>query len=140
MVTKALPRDQLPDAQRSRVTNNSRLFAQGGNMRGAWVRRFRDVQYLHLSDLGGPAAVSESENSLIRRVAVITIELERLEAKFSAIDDPSPDSLDLYQRMTNSLRRLLETLSAGLNRRPRDVTPSIHDFLDAMPKHEGDPA
>jgi hypothetical protein len=61
-------------------------------------------------------------------VAVITIELERLESKFSEIDDPSPDSLDFYQRMTNSLRRLLETLSAGLSRRPKDVTPN---YLEA---------
>jgi hypothetical protein len=88
-------------------------------MRSPWVRRFRDVQYLHLSDLGGPAAVSESENSLVRRAAVLTVQLEQIEAKFSANPDASAADLDLYQRMTNTLRRLLETL--GIKRRPRDI-------------------
>ena len=63
----------------------------------------------HLSDLGGYASASEAEHSLVKRVATFTVELERLEGKFSATDDPSSDSLDLYQRMTNTLRRLLET-------------------------------
>ena len=61
-------------------------------------------------------------------MATVTIELERLEARFSKDDDPSPDSLDLYQRMTNTLRRLLEAL--GIQRRPRDVTPTLNQYLD----------
>jgi hypothetical protein len=140
MVTKAKPRDAMPPAQRSRVTNGRRLFAVGGDMRSPWVRRFRDIEFIHTADLGGPTAISGAEASLIRRAATLTVELEKLEAAFSA--DPNVDmaSLDGYQRGVNTLRRLLETLSAGLSRRPRDVTPSIHDFLDAMPKHEGDPA
>jgi hypothetical protein len=135
MVTKAQPRGQLPAAQRSAVTNGRRLFAEGGNMRSPWVRRFRDVQHLHLSDLGGPAAVSEAENSLLRRVAVLTVELERLEAKFSATLDSDAADLDLYQRMTNTLRRLLETL--GIKRRPRDVTPDLDSYLKANYEIEG---
>jgi hypothetical protein len=123
MVTKAQPRGQLPAAQRSRVTNGSRLFAEGGDMRSPWVRRFRDVQYLHLSDLGGPAAVSEAESSLVRRVATLTVQLEALEARFSADTDVDIATLDAYQRGTNTLRRLLETL--GIKRRARDVTPDL---------------
>jgi hypothetical protein len=96
-------------------------------MRSPWVRRFRDVVHIHTYDLGGSAAISGAEGSLIRRVGVITIELERLEAKFSATNDPTPDQLDLYQRMTNTLRRLLETL--GIQRRPRDVTPDLASYL-----------
>jgi hypothetical protein len=122
MVTRAKPRDQVSSKNRSAVTNGKRLFVEGGDLRGPWARRFRDVQSQHLSDLGGSAAISESENSLVRRVAVLTIELEKLEARFSA--DPNVDiaSLDAYQRGVNSLRRLLETLAAGLSRRARDVT------------------
>ena len=55
-------------------------------------------------------------------MAVLTIELEKLEARFSADPDVDIASLDAYQRGVNSLRRLLETLAAGLSRRPRDVT------------------
>lgn len=63
-------------------------------------------------------------------MAVLTIELEKLEARFSA--DPNVDiaSLDAYQRGVNSLRRLLETLAAGLSRRPRDVTPHLTSYLE----------
>jgi hypothetical protein len=116
-----------PAAQRSRVTNGKALFADGGDNRTAWARRFRDVQSIHEADLGGLAALSGAEASLIRRAAVLTIELERIEARFSKDDDPSPDALDLYQRMTNTLRRLLETL--GIQRRPRDVAIDLRAYL-----------
>ena len=122
VVTKAKPRADVSAANRSAVTNGKRLFVAGGDLRGPWARRFKDVVHLHLSDLGGPTAVSESENSLVRRVAVLTIELEKLEARFSADPDVDIASLDAYQRGVNSLRRLLETLAAGLSRRPKDVS------------------
>jgi hypothetical protein len=113
----------LPPAQRSKVTNGRRLFADGGNLNGVWARRFRDVQFMHLSDLGGSGHVSAAEESLVRRVATLTIELERLEAKLSEAANPDPAALDLYQRMTNTLRRTLETL--GTKRRARDVNEPI---------------
>jgi hypothetical protein len=118
---------------RSAVTSG-RVLLLGGNPNGAWARRFRDVCYLHLSDLGGPTAVSESKNSIIKRVATLTIECERLEAKFSIADEPSPESLDLYQRMSNTLRRHLEAL--GIKRRPRDITPSLEQYLEGKYGHE----
>ena len=75
---------------------------------------------LHVSDLGGEAVITEAERSIVRRAATLTVELERLEAKF-ANDQAADGALDLYQRGANSLRRLLE--SVGLERRARDVTP-----------------
>jgi hypothetical protein len=119
VVTPAKPRDQVSPAQRSRVTNGKRLFAVGGDMRSPWVRRYRDVEFIHTADLGGSAAISGAEASLIRRIATLTVELERKEAKFSEAE-PSDDAFDSYQRGVNTLRRLLETI--GLQRRPRDVT------------------
>jgi hypothetical protein len=103
-------------ANRSRVTNGKTLFAIGGDMRRPWARRLRDCIEMHLGDLG--SNVSEAERSIVRRAAVLTVELERLEAKF-AVDQGTVDDLDLYQRTAGSLRRLLE--SVGLKRRPRDV-------------------
>lgn len=129
MVTKSKPRDQVSSKNRSAVTNGKRLFVEGGDLRGPWARRFRDIQYQHLSDLGGSAAVSELENSLIRRVAVLTIELEKLEARFSADPDVDVAALDAYQRGVNSLRRLLETLAAGLSRRPKNVN-TLDGYLE----------
>jgi hypothetical protein len=86
----------------------------------------REVIELHISDLGGIEAASEAEKSIIRRAATLTIELERLEAKFSTGKALDTD-LDMYQRCSNSLRRLLEAV--GIQRRPRDVTPSVSEYL-----------
>jgi hypothetical protein len=120
-----------PLTQRSRATNGKSLFAEGGDMRGPWARRLRDVLGLHLSDIGGIEAASEAERSILRRAAVLTVELERLEARFAVNDTSSADDLDLYQRTAGNLRRLLE--SVGLQRRPRDVTPSLEGYLAARP-------
>jgi len=87
---------------------------------------------LHLSDLGGNDNVTEAERSIIRRVATLTVELERMEHAFALAGEAKPDQLDLYQRTAGSLRRLLEAV--GIERRSRDVTPSLpaRDYLVAM--------
>ena len=117
--------------QRSAVTNGSRLLTEGDN-RSSWARRMRDVIELHVSDLGGWVNVTEAEKSILRRAATLTVELERLEARFSN-SDHSPRDCDLqtYQRLTNTLRRALEAV--GIHRRPRDVTPPTLDtYLDSL--------
>ena len=82
---------------------------------------------LHLSDLGGEAAVSEAERSIIRRASTLTVELERLESTFATAGEADPATLDLYQRTAGNLRRLLESI--GLERRSRSLTPTIDQYL-----------
>ncbi len=109
--------DAKPPRQRSAVTNGKRAFVDGdGN--AAWTRRWRDLVSAHACDLGGAAALSEAQSSLVRRVATIEIELEQLEGKLSKGETVD---LDAYTRAANSLRRLLETL--GIERRARIVSP-----------------
>ena len=97
------------------------MFAEAGiDLRGVWARRFRDVFELHVSDLGGIESVSEAQQSLCRRIATLTCELERLECRLVRQEAPDDRLLDLYQRMTNTLRRALETV--GVRRRRRLVT------------------
>jgi hypothetical protein len=85
---------------------------------------------LHVSDLGGEANVSESERAIIRRAAVIITELERMERNFALSEGaPGIPELEMYQRLANTMRRLLEAV--GLQRRPRDVTPSLSQYLNA---------
>jgi hypothetical protein len=122
--------------QRSRVTNGTALFVDAGDGRGPWARRMKDVIDLHLADLGGPDVVSEAEASIVRRAATLTIELERLEARFST-GEALPGDLDLYQRTANSLRRLLEAV--GLKRVARDVTPSLGAYLASRQPIEAAP-
>lgn len=108
---------------RSKVTNGRNLFVDGDG-RGAWARRFRDLCALHIEDLGGSMVLSEAQGSLIRRAATLEVELERQEgllAKGEEVD------LDAYSRAAGHLRRILETL--GIERRKRDVTPSLADLV-----------
>jgi hypothetical protein len=115
------------DPQRSRITNGSALLP-GVDGRSPWVRRCRDLIAVHLSDLGGEGNTSAAERSIIRRAAVLTTELERLEVKFALAGAADERDLDLYGRSASTLRRLLEAV--GLQRRNmRDVTPSVADYL-----------
>jgi hypothetical protein len=121
-----------PDkAGKSRITNGT-SFLPGIDGRSPWVRRAKDLIHDHLSDLGGFANASAAERSITRRVAVLSVELENLEARFATAGSASADDLDLYQRTANSLRRLLEAV--GLQRRAKDVTPSVADYLDHINK------
>jgi hypothetical protein len=109
---------------RSAISNGTHLLSDLDH-RGAWARRLRDLMAAHLSDLGGADAVSESERVLIRRSAMLTLQLELLEQRFALNEGGEASSRDLeaYQRCTNTLRRTLESL--GLRRRPRDVTTPL---------------
>jgi hypothetical protein len=95
--------------------------------RSAWTRRARDLISAHIADLGGVQNCSAAEQSIIRRASVLTVELERMERQFALDEQASPDDLETYQRCANSLRRLLEAV--GLQRRARDVGPSLGDIL-----------
>src|SRR5260370_4471940 len=94
------------DRQKSRITNGSALLP-GVDGRSPWVRRCKDVISSHLSDLGGVDNTSAAERSLIRRVSVMTVELERLEATFALAGEAAPNDLHLYSRITGNMSRVL---------------------------------
>jgi hypothetical protein len=57
----------------------------------------------------------------------LTVELERLEAKFATAGEADANELDLYARVAANLRRLLEAV--GLQRRPKDISvPTLSDI------------
>jgi hypothetical protein len=87
----------------------------------------------HLSDLAGYDHTSEAERSICRRAAVLTTELERLEVRFATSERTEPELVDLYARAASSLRRLLEAV--GLQRRSRDVTPTLDAYLSTRADH-----
>ncbi len=101
------------------MANGSALLP--GDNRSAWVRRCKEVIAAHLSDLGGEDNTSVAERSIVRRIAVLTTELERLEAHFALSSETKAAAadLDLYQRTAGNLRRLLETI--GIKRRAKTV-------------------
>ena len=114
------------DPQRSRITNGSALLP-GIDGRSAWVRRAKDLLTLHISDLGGEDNVSEAERALLRRAVTLIIELERREVMFAQAGAAADNALAIYQTTVNTLRRTLEAL--GLQRRPRDVGPTLGQIL-----------
>jgi hypothetical protein len=92
-VTSESSEDRSPisaqkNRQKSRLTNGALLPGIDG--RSAWVRRCKDVIEQHLADLPDATA---AERSIVRRAAVLTTELERLEARFAVAGEASaPDS------------------------------------------------
>ena len=114
------------DPQRSAIANGKLL--PGVDQRSTWVRRCRELLADHIADLGGHENTSAAERSIIRRAAVLTVELERLETRFASAGEASVEDLDLYQRTAGNLRRLLEAV--GLRRRAKEVSPpSVVDYL-----------
>ena len=130
--------EHRPPKRRSKVTNGARVFVLGGDGRGVWVRRWRDLTDLHVSDLGGPAMCSEAQLSLCRRIATTEVQIEQMEAKMSEGDD-SVD-LDSFNRLAGNLRRMLESI--GLHRVARPVNDGsaalVSYFEKAPPKPGGD--
>ena len=123
-IAPVAPRSQT---LKSKVTNGRRVFAIGGDGRGAWTRRWRDLVELHTADCGGSGFMSEAMLSLCRRVAAIEVQLEQMEACMSEGD--LKVDLDLYNRLAGNLRRMLETI--GLERKARDVSPTLQSYLAA---------
>jgi hypothetical protein len=99
------------------------------DQRSAWARRLKDLIADHLSDLGGPEAVSHAESVIVRRAAMLTLQVELMEQRFAQNEagEASAKQIETYQRTTNTLRRTLESL--GLQRRQRDVTPTLSAYL-----------
>jgi len=129
--TSALAR--RPATLRSATTNGNRAFALGGDGRGAWVRRWKDLTELHVGDLGGPDTLSEAQLSLCRRAATLEVQLEQLEATMSEGKD-TPRQLDLYNRLSGNLRRILETIGLYRVARPIDA---IDGILTRVAKRRG---
>jgi hypothetical protein len=113
---------------RSRISNGRSLLPKEVDGRSIYARRFRDLVRLHEADLGGAANISAGEQAIVRRAATLIINVERLELKFAQAEDVSAADLDLHQRMSNTLNRLLKAL--GLKRRAKDISPqSPRDYL-----------
>jgi hypothetical protein len=76
------------------------------------------------SDLGGADRLSAAQRQLVQRAAVLSSQCEDFETRYllgEAVELPD------YLAATNCLRRVL--LALGLDRKPRDITPSLQAYL-----------
>ena len=119
--------------RRSRVSNGKQLFTRIGDGDTRWMRRLRDLIAMHTADLGGPDACSEAEKMLVRRAAMLALQCELLEQSWAEHHNGVAPSKRLieYQRTASALRRILESL--GLQRRARDVSPTLSDIMRGTP-------
>jgi hypothetical protein len=117
--------ERRPTKLRSRVTNGKALFVAGDG-RSPWARRLRDIIEAHVLDQGGADLLTEGKRALIRRASALTVELERIEGRFST-DTARESDFGAYTTGANTLRRLLESI--GLERIARDITPDANSYL-----------
>ena len=114
---------------RSALTNGSRLVLGGADGRLPWCRRLRDLQRAHEQDMGGADRLSEGQRTILRRIAMLELQLEMLESRFAKNDGmASGNDLDMYQRVSGGLRRLLESVGLNEGRKTRNVTLSAEYF------------
>ncbi len=109
---------------RSQVTNGRSLYLTGDPKTRA-SRRFRDLLAAIAYDLGGADHLSTGQMQLARRCALISVRCEEMEEKAVKGEDFNVDS---YGQLTDRLGRALTRL--GLERQPRDITPTLEGYLD----------
>ena len=109
---------------RSRLSNGSKVLT-GIDGRSLVARRYRDLIDLVVSDQGGLDRMSEARMQLARRFAALSVQAEMLEARLA-----NGEIIDLteYSQLTSTLVRVVSRL--GIDRRARDVTPSLRTYLD----------
>jgi hypothetical protein len=112
---------RLPPTARSRVGNGSDVLA-GVDQRSATFRRYRDILASLCADMGGDP--SEAQMQIARRAASLSVWCE---AADTAAVNGQPFDIAAYTTASNSLRRLLVDL--GLERRARNVTPTLRDYI-----------
>jgi hypothetical protein len=115
---------------RSRLTNGNELFATNEPIDGRSMasRRFRDILGQIVADLGGSDRLSEGQRQLARRVALMALECEKLEAKSIAGEEIN---LEQFGQLSDRIGRAMQRL--GLKRVARDVTPDIKSYLSSRP-------
>ena len=116
---------------RSKITNGHRILPSIDH-RSMWARRFRDLIASFASDLGADDdSLSEGQRALVRRASALCIECEHMEVRFADNGGADVDDLNVYQRATNTMRRVVESLAIHHGRiiAPKDVTPSLGDLI-----------
>ena len=114
---------RLPSRQRSRISNGRDLLPDIDG-RSAIARRFKDITSAVLIDQG--ERLSESRIQLVRRFAAACVMAEQMEAQL--VND-EPINIQEHSLLCSTLVRIAQRI--GINRVPKNVTPHLHDYLEA---------
>jgi hypothetical protein len=109
---------------RSRVSNGKDVLPDVDGRR-LIARRYRDIVSAILVDQGGIDRCSESRQQLIRRFAAAACIAEQMESRLA-----NGEQIDIVKHalLCSSLVRLSGRI--GINRRLKDITPALPDYLD----------
>lgn len=118
--------------QKSRAVRRVGLTLDSIDGRTFAGRRFSGVYAAIVSDLGGEDHLSEGQKQLAWRAARLAIECEMMDAAAIKSGTPmAPETLQSYGQLVDRFGRAMERL--GLERRARDVTPSLSSYLAMEP-------
>jgi hypothetical protein len=111
---------------RSRVTNGQDLLP-GVDGRSPMARRYRDIAAALISDSSGIDQIAEARLQLIRRFSAACVMAEAMEAE---LVNGKQISIAEHSLLSSTLVRLAQRL--GINRRSRNITPTLKDYLDSQ--------
>ena len=117
---------------RSRITNGRDVLPNVDG-RSIIARRFRDIVNAMIADHGGADQCSESRIQLIRRFAAAAVLAEQMEAVLA-----QGNSIDIREHalLCSTMVRIARQI--GVKRVPRNVTPTLVDYLELKAKQEVD--
>lgn len=117
------------DRNRSRVTNSGGNLLPNIDNRSALARRFRDICSAIAADQGGADRLSEARLQLVRRFSAAAVLAEGMEARLA-----NGEEIDIAQHalLCSTLTRLAQRI--GIDRRLRNVLPSVEEYLAASAK------
>ena len=111
--------------QCSRLSNGSKLLPDLDG-RSAMARRFKDITSAVVTDQGGVDQCSESRLQLIRRFSAAAVLAEQMEARLANGEEIN---IAEHSLLCSTLVRIAQRI--GINRRLKNVTPHLHDYLEA---------
>jgi hypothetical protein len=116
---------------KSRVSNGKDVLPGLRDGRGIVARRYRDISNAILADQSGVENCSESRLQLIRRFAAAAVLAEQMEAKLA-----NGEKIDVSEHalLCSTLSRLASRI--GIDRRSKDITPSLKDYIEGLPDEE----
>jgi hypothetical protein len=110
---------------RSRVSNGRDVLPNTDG-RSFVVRRYRDIANAIFVDQGGEGRCSESRKQLIRRFAAAAVIAEQMESRLA---NGGEINISEHAQLASTLVRIAQRI--GINRRAKDITPALPDYLDA---------
>ena len=117
---------------RSRISNGVDLLPNVDG-RSLVARCYRDISGAIIVDQGGIDQCSESRLQLIRRFAAAAVLAEQLEGRLA-----NGEQVDINEHAVLSSTLVRLAAKIGIDRVPRDVTPSLRELLQAEADAEAD--